>query len=369
MPDRATSLGLSLALLFFGAAGARAVERPAPRKIQVAEGVFVFVTPSYGDVGLDGNSVVMLSDDGVLVFDSNGTPAATEAVLREIRRLTDQPVRYVVNSHWHWDHWYGTQVYAREFPGLTVIAHEATRRMMLGPALDFNRPGIESQLPAYITSLERGLAAAEAAQPPTPAATALRRRIEGARSFLEQKRNVQHVFPDLTFSDTLTLHLGGREIQLRHAGRAVTPGDVFLYLPKERLLVTGDLLVNPVSFALSCYPTGWLKALETLDALDAPVIVPGHGEPLHDEALLHATMQVFRELQRQGRDAHARGLDVDGAVVAILPSLDAPRRAITRDEPALNEAFRVQLVDWFLHRVYDEQAGPLSDAIAPIPAR
>jgi len=196
MRSRPAGLGLCLAFLFCWAPPARAAERPSPRKIEVADGVFVFLTPPYGDVGLDGNSVVVLSNDGVLVFDSNGTPAAAEAVLREIRALTDKPVRYVVNSHWHWDHWYGTQVYAREFPGLTVIAHEATRRMMLGPALDFNRPGIESQLPAYITSLERGLAAAEAAQPPTPAATALRRRIEDARSFLEQKRNVQHVFPD-----------------------------------------------------------------------------------------------------------------------------------------------------------------------------
>ena len=115
--------------------------------------------------------------------------------------------------------------------------------------------------------------------------------------------------------------------------------------------------------------TGWLKALETLDALDANVIVPGHGEPLRDETLLHATQQVFRELLRQGRDAHARGVDVDAAAAAILPTLDAPRRTITRDESALNEAFRVQLVDWFLHRVYEEQADPLDDTIAKIPER
>ncbi|HEY7288858.1 MAG TPA: MBL fold metallo-hydrolase [Vicinamibacterales bacterium] len=88
-----------------------AQNRPTPVRTELAPGIFLFTTPGYGDVGLDGNSVVVLSNDGVLVFDSNGTPAASAAILTEIRRLTEQPVRYVVNSHWHWDHWYGTETY------------------------------------------------------------------------------------------------------------------------------------------------------------------------------------------------------------------------------------------------------------------
>src|SRR5271157_5438100 len=83
-----------------------ALGHPPPQKIPIAEGIVLFVTAPYGEVGLDGNSVAILSRDGVLVFDSNGTPAAAEAVLVEIRKMTDQPVRYLVNSHWHWDHWY-----------------------------------------------------------------------------------------------------------------------------------------------------------------------------------------------------------------------------------------------------------------------
>jgi len=94
----------------------------------------------------------------VLVFDSNGTPAAAEAVLREIRALTRAPVRYVVNSHWHWDHWYGTEVYRKAFPDVTVIAHDKTRQMMAGPAVAFNQPGIDTQLPGYIGILRTQLA-------------------------------------------------------------------------------------------------------------------------------------------------------------------------------------------------------------------
>ena len=87
--------------------------RPAPKTIEVAKGVYLFISKPYGDVGLDGNSIAILSNDGVLVFDANGTPASSALVLAEIRKLTTQPVRYVVYSHWHWDHWYGTETYTR----------------------------------------------------------------------------------------------------------------------------------------------------------------------------------------------------------------------------------------------------------------
>jgi cyclase len=346
-----------------------AAPRPAPTKVQVAEGVYLFRTAPYGDVGLDGNSVVVLSTDGVLVFDTNGTPAAAAAVLAEIRKLTDQPVRFVVNSHWHWDHWYGTEVYRAAFPAVQVIAHEATREMMMGPALAFNKPGLDTDLPAYIASLEKRVNAGASASLPSPDLARLQQLVEEDRAFLEGKRAVRHVFPNVTFTDKLTLRFGGREIQILHFDRAVTPGDAFLYLPKERIVVTGDLLVNPISFALSCYPTGWLRTLEKIDALDATVIIPGHGDVLRDRELLHATMTVFRELLRQGREAKSKGIDVDAAREAILPSLNAPMTTMTRGDPAVREAFSVQLVDWYLHRVYEELDGPLSNEIAAIPKR
>jgi len=104
---------LVLALALASAPGVPGPLEP-PERIEVAPGIHAFLTPPYGDFGFDGNSVAIVSKEGVLVFDTNGTPAAAEAVLSEIRKLTDQPVKYLVNSHWHWDHWYGTEVYRRE---------------------------------------------------------------------------------------------------------------------------------------------------------------------------------------------------------------------------------------------------------------
>jgi len=330
---------------------------PAPARTELAPGVFLFSTPPYGDVGLDGNSIAVLSNDGVLVFDSNGTPAASAAVLSEIRTLTDKPVRYVVNSHWHWDHWYGTETYVRAFPDVRVVTHEKTRALMAGPAIEFNRPGLESQLPAYLESLEKRAAADPKLAP----------LLEADRLFLAQKKNAQLVLPNLTFSDRLGIELGDRHIEILNYGRAVTPGDTFAYLPKEKILLLGDLIVNPITFALSCYPTEWLHSLERVDALDATTIVTGHGAPLRDKTLLHATMDVFRVLLREGKAAKDKGLTADQAKDAIFPGLRDLMITITGDDAGRNAAFKAQLVDWYLHRVYDELDGPLTDAIAPIP--
>src|SRR6476661_8437952 len=157
---------LSVASLLVAAAPSH--QQPAPRRIDVADGIVLFVTQPYGDVGLDGNAVAITSRDGVLVFDSNGTPAASAAVLAEIGKITRQPVRYIVNSHWHWDHWYGTETYLNAFPDVRIVAHEKTRTMMMGPALAFNKPGLETDLPNYIKSIEQKIARDEAAVPPPP---------------------------------------------------------------------------------------------------------------------------------------------------------------------------------------------------------
>jgi glyoxylase-like metal-dependent hydrolase (beta-lactamase superfamily II) len=362
---------LVLATALLTAALPLRAQHAPPVRTEVALGVHLFQTAPYGEVGLDGNSVAIVGSEAVLVFDTNGTPAAARAVLAEIHKLTDRPVRYVVNSHWHWDHWYGTEVYREAFPGVVVIAQERGRRMMEGPAIAFNKPGVERDLPGYLASLEQREKELLAQQPPPEAARMARlgERIATVRFFLEQKKNVKHVLPELTFEKRMTLHLGDRVVEVRHEERAVTPGDAYLWLPREKLLVTGDLLVNPVGFALSCYPSGWLRSLEALDALDAATIVPGHGAPLRDEALLHATMEVFRTLLAHGQDARARGLDADAAKTEILPKLEPLRKRIAGDDKAAYESFPTYLVDWYLHRVYDELAGPLTDEIAPIPAQ
>ncbi len=341
--------------------------RPAPTRVDVAPGVYLFQTAPYGDAGLDGNSVAIVGDDGVLVFDANGTPAAASAVLAQIRQITDKPVKYLVLSHWHWDHWYGAEVYRAAFPKLEIIAHERTRALMAGPAVVFNQPGLDEQLPGHIAQVEAALARSTAAADSNTAR--LQDHVANDRWFLEQKRTVLHTLPTRTLRDSLTLRLGTRVVKVMHHDRAITPGDVFLWLPDERIAVTGDLLINPITFALFCYPSGWIATLHHLDSLGARVMIPGHGAPLTDPALLRATSSLLEREVVLAREQKAAGRTAADATKAILAdsAVLALRDRITSGVVARNDAFALYLVEWFVKRVYQEIDGTLDDSIPSAP--
>jgi glyoxylase-like metal-dependent hydrolase (beta-lactamase superfamily II) len=233
---------------------------------------------------------------------------------------------------------------------------------MAGPAVAFNQPGLDTQLPAHIKAVEGQLAAAADRSP-------LEAHLARDRFFLEQKRGVRHTLANITFADSLTIHLGERVIRVIHYDRAITPGDVVLYLPDEKIVVTGDLLINPITFALFAYPSGWIRSLERIDALDATVIVPGHGEPMRDEAVLKATHDLLVRQRALATEARRNGQTVDQAKAAILAdsAVLRLRTTLTGGDARRNEAFALYLVDWFVRRLYEEIDGMLTDSIPRLP--
>src|SRR5215470_2309837 len=173
------------------ARGGEGYVHPAPKKTEIAPGIYLFQTERYGDVGLDGNSIAITSSDGTLVFDANGTPAAARAVIAEIRKITEKPVKYLVISHWHWDHWYGAEAYKEAFPGVKIISQERERRIMLGPVQEFNKSFLERDLPGYVEALKKKIAEEQVKTPAPEELGKLKARYEVDRFFLEQKKNVR----------------------------------------------------------------------------------------------------------------------------------------------------------------------------------
>ncbi|HSK43313.1 MAG TPA: MBL fold metallo-hydrolase [Candidatus Binatia bacterium] len=328
---------------------------------KVAEGVYLFTTTPYADVGLSGNSVAILSDDGVLVFDSSATPETAATVLAEIRKLTSKPVRYLVNSHWHWDHWGGNQTYLAAFPGLQIITHEKTRELMLTVEPRWNDKGLKEDLPQFLDGFEKQIAAAKAKNAPPDRIKAAEERLAADRNFLAQKQSLHKTYPNVTFSNSMTILLGGREIQLLHA-QAITTGDTYLYLPKEKILVTGDILLTPYPFTIGgTYPAEWLSTLEKFAALAPNLIIPGHGEPETNTDFLRGSIALFQDVMQQVKADKAKGMTVEQTTEALARQNAglAVKIGIKDADPAT--AFKDYFLDVFVKRAYRELDGPLGD--------
>ena len=331
------------------------------RTSKVAEGVYLFTTSPYGDVGFGGNSVAIITDEGVVMFDTGGTPETGQTILSEVRKLTDMPVVYVINSHWHWDHWGGNQVFKAAFPNVQFLSHAKNRDLMMNVAVAWNAPGLEKDLPDYINYQKQQLAMAEAKHASESELAKKRELLAADESFLQQKRSVTYTFPEVTFSESATLYLGGREIRVLHA-RAITPGDTYVYLPKEKILITGDILVNPVPFAVGgSYPQEWIEILQKLNQLQLDTIIPGHGEAERDRSYLERNLTLFQRVLTDVKAARANGLNLDQTKKELMDKAGtyaADFGLSEKDVPDFKNLFLLV----FVNRAYHELEKPLGDS-------
>jgi cyclase len=244
---------------------------------KVADGVYAaFAGPAYK---VNSNAAVILTNDGAVVVDTHSKSSAAAALYKEIQGVTKNPVKKIVNTHFHWDHWQGNDFYRGAYPALEIIASEQTRQNMTKPDAGVGGiPHVERQiaaLPAEIEKLKE-----EAAKTSDPAAKArVESNLRQAETYLEELKKMKPAPPTRGVPGGVTKLLeGGREIQLHVVGRAHTNGDVFVYLPKEKVLVTGDAVVDWMPFIGDGFPEEWVQSLATLEQLDFTHIIPGHGD-------------------------------------------------------------------------------------------
>jgi cyclase len=332
---------LSLEALSAGASPA--VPTVAVQKVQISEGVYQFITAPEGYVP-NGNSIVVINEKDVLVFDTFTRPSTARTVLDEIRKITDKPVRYVVNSHWHPDHWSGNEVYAQAFPSLEIIATEETRQFMLNTANAWS-PEFATTLLTDQADLDKQSTSHKDSDGIPLTAEQLRKaqddmRLE--REFVAEAMTVKHTYPTLTYSNNLTLHHGGREFRfISMVGDA--RGSTVLYLPKERILVTGDLLSYPIPYftpPLSQHA----RSLRTLAQFDADVIIPGHGPAWRDKDFLNLEAELLESVVLQVTRAVQQGM-VTVEEVRKAVNVEPLRLRFTHDDKDLNKQFRSYVND------------------------
>ena len=222
------------------------------------------------------NAGFIVGNDYVVVVDSLATVGLTQKFRDEIKKITDKPVRYLINTHHHGDHTYGNHVFA----GATIIAHDYCRREVIEAGI-MDPVLLNTIFPEFDF---RGIAA-------TPA--------------------------DITFDKQLTLHMYGREVRLLHFGPGHTVDDIIVYLPVEGIIFAGDFIfLYSTPLGMEGSFAGWLRNLDAMEKLGAQTYVPGHGPVCGAEGLnLCRDYLVF--IQGEAKKRFDKGMTVDEAAKDI----------------------------------------------------
>lgn len=290
------------------AAGAEPVETRTHRFEEVADGVFLAQTTA---PLFNSNSLVVVNAEDVLVVDSHITPRMARELIESIGEITSKPITTLVNTHFHYDHAHGNQVFG---PDVAIIGHEYTRMKMAGNPLaegTFQRGkvGDERQLAGLREQLAASSDAGERA--------ALETRIGWVTKRIEATAEIAPVPPDVTLKERMTLFRGDREIQLHFFGRAHTGGDISVYLPREKLLYSGDMMFAGISWLGDGYVNEWPETLERAKALDFELVVPGHGPPFSDRSRIDLVQAYYRDLWSGVAALHAQGVDAASAAATV----------------------------------------------------
>jgi cyclase len=278
---------------------------------QLTEGVYASIRKEPAGLGVDANNVFIIDEDGVLVVDTNFGASSTRQVIEALKKITPKPVKYVVNTHWHDDHVLGNQAYRDAYPGVQVIAHEATKEYLPGRGAAARKAQVEN-LPGFAAALRDALA-----QKKNLAGGALTEEesagfssdLKLIESYLKDAPSFEVVLPALTVSMPLTLKRGDRTIEILQLGRGHTAGDLVVHLPRERIVVAGDLVVHPIPLVGGdqSHVTEWSATLVKLIDLKPTMIVPGHGPVMRDTGYVQQMADLFDAVTGRVKASIAKG--------------------------------------------------------------
>ena len=260
-----------------------------------------------GALAVVGNSSFIVNDNDVIVVDDHVSPAAAWVLLEEIKKVTNKPVTAVINTHFHFDHAHGNQIFP---PAVQIIGHEFTRRMLLS-----NPTGMPlyqnyvNGLPTQIEDLKTRIGAATDAA----AKAKLQTQLNATENNLASQKELKPTPPNVTLSTQMSLFRGSREIQIRFLGRGHTAGDVVVWLPNEKVVITGDFLTSGLSNMSDSFPNEWADSLDALKKLDFDTVLPGHGDAFTDKAKIDYFQAYLRDVWTEVGRLKQQGVSAEEA--------------------------------------------------------
>src|SRR5262245_20844419 len=302
---------LSLLLAVLLQAPSPALTGKAYRFERITEGVY-YATAT-GSLVTGSNNVVIVGSRDVVAIHTGTIPAAARAFIEDLKLVTTKPVRYVVNTHFHYDHTDGNQVYAGK---ADIIAHDFVKQAIQTMDVLHREPYQTSQLvnvPRRIDDLKRQIAGAKDAS----TRQTLQQQLKVAQDGFDQLKEIKPTPPNVTYSTKRVLDLGGREVQLLFLGRGHTNGDTVVFLPKEKIVATGGLMESQIAYMGDAQFAEWLTTLDALKRLDFDADLPGHGMPFRGKELITAFQRYLRDLMKQGADLRKQGVIAEAAAQRV----------------------------------------------------
>ena len=281
--------------------------------VPIADGIYSFIAPESDSGVVQSNCTVIIGADSVLVVDTGQFPSLAKRMIADIKKLTLKPVRYIVNTHWHFDHVWGNGAFREAYPGVAVISTEFTRQMVEseGPKTIVNQPAINAKQVADIRKLVAIGKSSDGSILSENAKRFYTRLADTLEHVNVEFPQTVHTPPTIGFEKEFTLNLGKREVKVMWLGRANTGGDAVVWLPDAKLLLTGDAVVYPAPFAFGSYISEWPATLQKMIDLHPAIIIPGHGPVLHDTSYLKLVAEICQALFAQVQAAVRRGATLD----------------------------------------------------------
>jgi cyclase len=244
-------------------------ESDFPRTVKVTDHVYTYEDFHAGDEKFTTTDMFVVTPDGVLIADAQGSPEATRGLVEAIRKVTNQPIKYDIVCSDHGDHTAGN---ASLPPGVKYVIHPTSKAILDRQAAAPNARADAWKLPADAELVP----------------------------------------------DKKTFTMGGEEFQVLFLGRAHTGGDLSVYLPKEKILFLSETFLNRVFPAMrSAYPTEWLASLKKAEAMDVRIYIPGHGfteDAAVSKEELHAYDKALQAVIAEATRLHNAGVPVADAV-------------------------------------------------------
>ncbi|MEA3040291.1 MAG: hypothetical protein QOE79_2804 [Sphingomonadales bacterium] len=263
-----------------------------------------------------GNVEVIDQKRGLVLIDGGASVGSARRIARLIKSVSAKPVVAIAVTHWHADHTLGLTTLLEAWPKAELIATSATRDHILGPSMQMYPKGAPDAAKtkrfsdAIGSTLDRFRALAATSSLPHPIRAGYAATVEELVFFQEDMEGVFLPESLSVFENERVLDDSVRPLHLRFLGAGHTDGDLIGWLPKQRILVTGDLVVAPIPFGFDCYPASWRSDLDKLLAFHARTIIPGHGLPMRDDSYLKLLRDMLSDLTgRMATIGPKEGLD------------------------------------------------------------